>query len=72
MSRVVFKMMDYQPLDDQPEDIGEEKFWTLRRIILTIIVLITLIAFLAYILLSNYAFVSRPQPSAPTLEVQRG
>lgn len=65
-------MMDYQPLDDETEDIGEAKFWTLRRIILTIIIIITLIAFLAYILLSNYAFVSRQQPPAPTLEVQRG
>lgn len=65
-------MMDYQPLGSQPEDIGDAKFWTLRRIVLTIIILITLVAFLAYVLLSNYAFVSRRPPPVPTLEVQRG
>jgi hypothetical protein len=66
-------MMDFQPLDDQPEDNGDAKFWTLRRIILTIIILITLVAFLVYVLLSNYAVVSRqPPPPVPTLEVRRG
>jgi hypothetical protein len=65
-------MMDYQPPGGLPEEIGEAKFWTLRRIILTIIILITLIAFLAYVLLSNYTFVARPQPPLPTMDVQRG
>lgn len=65
--------MDYLPPEDQPEDSGEARFWTLRRIILTIVILITLVAFLAYVLLSNYALVSRqPPPPVPTLEVQRG
>jgi hypothetical protein len=66
-------MMDYQPPGGPPKEIGEAKFWTLRRIILTIIILITLIAFLAYVLVANYAFVTRRlPPPTPTLEVQRG
>jgi hypothetical protein len=72
MIGVVFTMMDYQPLNGPPEDNGEAKFWTLRRIILTIIIVITLIAFLAYVLLANYAFVTSQPPPVPTLEVQRG
>lgn len=66
-------MMNHEPPDDELEEIAEEKFWTLRRILFTVIVIITLISFLAYVLLSNWVFVSRPQPPpAPTLEYQRG
>lgn len=40
-----------------------QPFWTLRRIILTIIVIITLIAFLAY---SLQGLFFQPPPPAPT------
>jgi|FLYN01.1.fsa_nt_gi hypothetical protein len=66
-------MLDYEPVDDEIEDSGEEKFWTARRIIFTVIVIITLISFLAYVLLSNWVFAPRPQPPRlPTLEYQQG
>lgn len=61
--------MDY---DDEPIEFVEEKYWTLRRIIVTVIILITLIAFITYVLVSNLAFMPRPQPPTPTLEIQRG
>ena len=46
------------------EDVLEpQRFWTTRRIILTIIILITLIAFLAY---SLQGLFFQPPPLAPT------
>jgi hypothetical protein len=65
-------MNDY---DWQPDDFdvsSETRYWTLRRIIVTIIILITLIAFVTYVLVANLAFSPRPQPPTPTLEIQRG
>jgi hypothetical protein len=46
------------------EDVLEpQRFWTTRRIILTIIILITLIAFLAY---SLQGLFFQPPPPSPT------
>lgn len=45
-------------------DIEPQPFWTLRRIILTIIILITVIAFLAYSL--QGLFFQPPPPPSPT------
>ena len=53
--------------DDETEysdDVFEpQRFWTLRRIIMTIIILITLIAFLAY---SLQGLFFQPPPLVPT------
>jgi hypothetical protein len=47
------------------ETFEPHRFWTIRRIILTIIVLITLIAFLAYSL--QGLFFQSPPPAPTTL-----
>jgi fatty acid desaturase len=56
------------PLDDMSDEVLEplerQPFWTTRRIILAIIIVITLIAFLAYSL--QGLFIQPPQPVAPT------
>ena len=50
---------------DYVEDVLEpQRFWTTRRIILTIIIFITLIAFLAYSL--QGLFFQPPAPAPPT------
>ena len=62
-------------LDDNLfEPVEERRRWTLRRIIFTILVIITLIAFLAYVLLASWLYtVNAPHPHpTPTIEIQRG
>jgi hypothetical protein len=50
------------------DDVFEpQRYWTVHRIVFTIIILITLIAFLVYAVLSNWIYASAPTP--PTLEV---
>ena len=49
---------------DLPEFDEREPFWTTRRIVLTIIVIITLIAFLVYSL--QGLFLPPPPPPPPT------
>jgi hypothetical protein len=49
------------------ETLGREPFWTTRRIILTIIILITLIAFLAYSLQGLFLQPPSPPPVTPRL-----
>lgn len=50
--------------DDADEALEREPFWTTRRVILAIIILITLIAFLAYSL--QGLFYQPPPPLPPT------
>jgi hypothetical protein len=50
--------------DEPDEAVEREPFWTSRRIILTIIIVITLIAFLAYSL--QGLFYQPPPPLPPT------
>jgi hypothetical protein len=54
--------------DDDLDELAEtEPFWTLRRVILTLIIIITLVAFLAYVFLSGWLYTSsRPTPERPT------
>ena len=62
-------------LDDHLiEPIEERRRWTLRRIVFTILIIITLIAFLTYVLLASWLYTANaphPRPT-PTIEVQRG
>jgi hypothetical protein len=59
--------------DDLTIELENAPFWTLRRVIFTIIVIITLIAFLAYVLLSGWLYTSsRPTPERPTQSFQQG
>ncbi|HLU11492.1 MAG TPA: hypothetical protein VK003_17590 [Oceanobacillus sp.] len=55
----------YQDDDESgySDDLEPRPFWTVRRIILTIIVIITLIAFLAY---SLQGLFFQPPPIPPT------
>lgn len=60
---------DYQDIleggiEDNSEAPEREPFWTAHRVILTIIILITLIAFLAYSL--QGLFIQPPPPLPPT------
>jgi hypothetical protein len=50
--------------DEESEPLEHEPFWTSRRIVLTIIILITLIAFLVYSL--QGLFYQPPPPLPPT------
>jgi hypothetical protein len=60
-----YSVPDYSDEADAFEDVLEpQPFWTTRRIILTIILLITLIAFLAYSL--QGLFFQPPPPRPPT------
>lgn len=64
--------MDYEPHDDDVIEVAEEKFWTARRILFTLIVILTLIALLAYMLLPYWVRAPRPpQRPVPTLEYER-
>jgi hypothetical protein len=63
----------FEDNDDFDDIVEAAPFWTLRRIILTIIVIITLVAFLAYVFLSGWLYTSsRPTPERPTQSFQQG
>jgi hypothetical protein len=63
----------FEDNDDFDDIVEAAPFWTLRRIILTISVIITLVAFLAYVFLSGWLYTSsRPTPERPTQSFQQG
>ena len=67
--------MDSQPPEfDTPETVAEEKFWTKRRIIYAVLIIITLVAFLTYVLLSGWFYAARTPAPRPVLTqpYQRG
>lgn len=51
------------------DDDAPQRYWTLRRIVFIIILLITLISFLAYSLFGDWLYAaSRPTPPPPTAQ----
>lgn len=67
--------MDFQPPEfDTPETATEEKFWTKRRIVYAVLIIITLVAFLTYVLLSGWFYTARAPAPRPVLtqQYQRG
>jgi hypothetical protein len=68
-------MSDYSPSDFDPisaEPEAEERYWTVRRILFAIVILITLIAFLIYTLVygwvTTHPLVPQPTPTPIVLD----